>query len=224
LSLDMRPAPQLAVVVAAALSLLIPASARAQDSLRQAAWLRAIVRLQPSAFRALPRAVRRALTERECVIPQTGWPEMAGQPHNVVSGRFTSPQRRDWAVLCSRQNESLAHVLILHGGTGMRVDSLASSRLSDYLIMRGADRRIFVREIKTVTPAIIRDVAKPYADPLPRCLDHDGLQDSFADQQSTFWYKLDGRWLDLGIGGTRLGERWRALYSRPCTRSGRRTR
>ncbi len=206
------------LVLALALSLLVPSFARAQDSVRNTI-VRTIVRLEPSAFPSLPVAVRRALTKRDCVIPQTGWQRMDPRPHNVARGRFTSPRRHDWAVLCSRRDRDESYMIILHGRTGILMDSLAFQRLSDYMLQLGTNW-IFVREISTVTPARIRGVAEPHADRLPRCLDHDGVKDSFADDAATFWYRLQGRWLDLEIGGMDAANWRRTMYARPCDRRG----
>jgi hypothetical protein len=191
--------------------LIAPASARAQDSPGRAQSLRAVVRLSPMAISQLPLAVRRGLIARRCTVPQTPFLRM---PHNVLQGRFIDPRHRDWAVLCSPKGRDWAHVLVFHRGSARRVDSLAGASLSSHLEQRG-NRWLYVRSLSRANPAEIRQMAKRHADPLPRCLDHDGLIDALGDDTSTAWYRLHGRWRDLGISGT-LSDGYQAAYARPC--------
>lgn len=58
-----------------------------------------------------------------------------------------------------------------------RVDPLALHRISTYFMPLG-ERLVFERQLSRVTPATIREMAWPSRDPLPRCLDHDGFNDS----------------------------------------------
>jgi hypothetical protein len=205
-----------AATVAAGFALLAPRPVPAQaGDATLADSLRAVLRLPPAAFPQLPRAVRRALVARGCTIPQSAW---AAGPHNVVSGRFTGAARRDWAVLCARRHSS--YILVFHGGSPRRVDSLAHAPLTRSLVAAGPGRWVYERHLTRATPADIHEMAAAYDDPLPRCLDHDGLNDAPSDKSSELWYRLGARWRDL-LGHALLSEEDRAVYTAPCSPTSR---
>src|SRR5712692_8464383 len=73
----------------------------------------------------------------DCSIPQ---PSEAGQPKNVISGRFTTAAGTDWAVLCARDRRAV--ILVFRGGRSNQVDELAEDADSQYLqVMTGSEIR-----------------------------------------------------------------------------------
>ena len=91
----------------------------------QASWNVAadeIVRLEPAVFENVPPAIRKALSDQGCSIPQT-WGN--ARPHNIVSGAFAAPEQNDWAALCSRNARSA--VVVFWGGPA-RCPPLTASR------------------------------------------------------------------------------------------------
>jgi hypothetical protein len=154
---------------------------------------RATIRLSPSAFPALPRAVRRELERRGCVIPQA-FSNRA--PHNIVRGRFTSSAHHDWAVLCSRRQVS--SILVFRGGSVASVLQLARQPDRGYLQTVGPGGVIgFSRAIGVADPKFIREHHEWYGGPQPPPLEHDGINDMFVEKASIVWYRYRGRWLQL---------------------------
>jgi hypothetical protein len=157
-------------------------------------WTRAeeaTVRLQPSKIPGLPAEVREELERRGCTIPQ---PFNGGSPQNVVTGRFTSATRTDWAVLCSRDRAS--SILVFRGGSA-EVAEIAKARDRHYLQGVGDGAIGFSRAIGVASPQFIREHYETYGGPKPPRLDHDGIDDSFIGKASGVWYWHGGRWLRL---------------------------
>lgn len=164
---------------------------RAQDE-----WARpdsATVRLAPSSFPALPAPIRRDLERRGCRVPQAA---ERPEPHNVIRGAFTGPNRIEWAVLCSVRNASRT---LLYGNSGTApIDSFAESRDIDFLQGIGNGRIGFSHRIGVVTAAYIRESAKAYGGPKPPpVIDHDGIEDAFVGKASAIAYFYRGKWLSL---------------------------
>ena len=152
-----------------------------------------IRRLPPDSFPRLPVAIRAALSARGCTVPQSF---VEGRPHNVISGRFAQAQQRDWAVLCSRHDSS--SILIFWGGRRIvPPDELGWTADAGFLQGVGAGRIGYSHVIAVAGPERIRAYSAAFGGPLPERLDHDGLEDAFAEKASTVLYLEKGRWLSL---------------------------
>ncbi len=178
-------------------ALLVPCGATsrlsAQTSHNWAAAERAILRLSPSRFPQLPPAVREELERRRCTIPQTYFP---GPPHNVIAGAFAQPGQRDWAVVCSVNGRST--ILVFWAGWLKTPPAeLAPIDDSHFLQTIGEDKIGYSRAIDRVDPAWIRVYAKEYGGPLPKRLDHDGINEAFLEKASHVHYHEDGEWQEL---------------------------
>jgi hypothetical protein len=118
------------------------------------------------------------------------------RPHNVIQGHFAHAGQRDWAVLCSRHDSS--SVLIFWGGAAATSPTeFPSARDAGYLQGIGDGRIGYSRLISAATPARIRAYAVSFNGPLPQTLDHDGVEDAFAEKASVVSYLEAGRWLTL---------------------------
>lgn len=158
-------------------------------------WTRAdlsTVRLEPAEIGNLSAAVLAELSRRDCTVPQAFG---ANATTNVVSGRFTSSDKVDIAVLCSRERSSV--ILVFRGGEVDSVDELASSPDRDYLQVVMPGEIGFSRQIGVATPAAIRTYAEAFSGEVPPGLDHEGIDDAFAGKASTIWYWHEDRWLRL---------------------------
>jgi hypothetical protein len=165
----------------------------AQTGLDWAAAEQAILRLPPSRFPQLPRAVREELDQRRCTIPQTYFP---GPPHNVIEGAFARPGQRDWAVVCSLNRRST--ILVFWAGKLTPPPAeLAPMDDSHFLQTIGDGKIGYSRAIDRVNPAWIRVYAQEYGGPLPKRLDHDGINDAFLEKASQVLYQEDGGWQEL---------------------------
>ena len=165
--------------------------AQTPEAWEQAA--RTIRRLPPDSFPQLPPAIRVALEARGCSVPQSFTSE---RPHNVITGRFAHAGQQDWAILCSRQDSS--SVLIFWGSAEAEPPTeFPRVRDAGFLQGIGEGRIGFSRLLMVATPARIRDYAASFDGPLPAALDHDGVEDAFAEKASAVSYFEAGRWLAL---------------------------
>ena len=157
--------------------------------------LERMVRLPPSAFPDLPRDIAAELERRGCRIPQATFYD--SQPHNVISGEFARRGQTDWAVLCS--TNGVSELLVFWGG-----EHRCPNRLP-----HGADRGCFQDVMGDGTMAysclIARADEKYITEKLALyrmsetapLIDHDGINDIFAEKASSVLYCHEGRWLDL---------------------------
>lgn len=148
-------------------------------------------RLAPAMFSRLPAGIRRDLEKRGCTIPQAF---TANRPGSVISGRFTSTVKTDWAVLCSVDRAS--SILVFRGGSVSSVAELANFPDSTFLQVVGPNDAIgYSRAIVVATAGYIREHNRSNLT-LPR-LGHDGINDLFVEKGSSIWYWDGGRWLEL---------------------------
>jgi hypothetical protein len=185
--------PILYAIVGMLVSCGIALPVQAQTGNEWAAAARAIRRLPPSGFPQLPRAVQVALEKRRCTIPQSFYPE---RPHNVVTGSFARRGQRDWAVLCSVDGRSTI-LVFWAGGVTPAPAELAPADDASFLQGIGNDRIGYSRAIDRADTAWIREHAEAYSGPLPKRLDHDGINDAFVEKASEVFYYEDGAWQGL---------------------------
>jgi hypothetical protein len=169
----------------------LPIHAQTRDDWAAAA--RAIRRLPPEGFPQLPRVVRDALKKRRCTVPQSFYPE---RPHNVVSGAFARPGQLDWAVLCSVDGRS-AILVFWAGGVTQAPAELAPADDAAFLQGIGDGKIGYSRAIDRADTAWIREHAEAYDGPLPKRLDHDGIDDAFVEKASQVLYYEAGAWQTL---------------------------
>jgi hypothetical protein len=152
----------------------------------------AIRRLAPAAFPHLPATVRQALEQRGCTVPQSF---VDRSPHNVVRGHFARPRQTDWAVLCSRRDTSV--VLVFWAGRATDPAALNPQPDATFLQGIGGGAIGFSRVLGVATASHIRRYAEAHGSLLPTRMDHDGLEDAFAEKASTIVYWDAGQWLSL---------------------------
>ena len=162
------------------------ASLSAQDATRWARADSSVVRLAPTSFPQLPADIQADLLARGCRIPQT---YLSDRPHNVVVGRLTHLESRDWAVLCSVGG--ISRVLVYRAEAPTSPDSLAPEPDRKYLQGWGGDRVVYSREIALLHADDIRQL---YGDSLPMPAVRDGINDAFAGKTSKLHYWHDGAW------------------------------
>lgn len=153
----------------------------------------ATVRLSPRAFRSLPRNVIHTLEARGCSIPQLFG---TSEPHNVVKGEFMKKGQTDWAVLCSRNKRS--SILIFAGGSSKRVTAIAESADRTFLqTIDGGGNIGFSRAIDAVGRDFLVKHHEEYDGPTLPPIDHQGINDTFAEKGSVVHYYYRGKWLHL---------------------------
>jgi hypothetical protein len=160
-------------------------------------WARAeslIVRLSPADFPDVPDTVRNHLVELGCSIPQ-GWGDP--DPHNVVSGRFASPEQTDWAALCSRDGTSA--VVVLWGGPVACPAPLAPMPDRNFLQDLGQDGIHFSRGLSAIPADRLSRHWTPSGDAPPQ-IGRDALADAFFEKGATAYYCHEGRWLEFTAG------------------------
>ncbi len=154
---------------------------------------RETVRLPPSDFSNLPKSVGTDLDARGCTIPQVYCRNC--QPHNVISGHFKHSGQVDWAVLCSIDRQST--LLVYWGGSAESVSELSTTADKHWLQGIGGDNIGFSHGISTVDAKYITDHAHWYGGELPPHLDHEGIDEWFAEKASSVHYWYEGEWLEL---------------------------
>ena len=151
-------------------------------------------RLPPSAFRDLPPAVAQDLESRGCLIPQS---ELIPNPHNVVKGSFARPGQTDWAVLCSLHG--ISSILVFWNGSVKDPASLAAFDDSIYVQSMGPNgtQPTFSRILQIAGKEFIEGHYQAYGGLKPPPIDHQGIDDSFAEKGSVVWYFYEGKWMKL---------------------------
>jgi hypothetical protein len=175
---------------------------------------RRIVRLSPAAFPELPRNVVRELQSRGCTVPQSAYTK---RPHNVIKGEFAKPGQTDWAVLCSvNQTPWLfsfwsdphyaSSILVFWNGSENHPAEIAPKEDRNFLqgitpteigfsrIIGTAGREFIMRHNDSAYGA---PSAPPAYKRLDLRIDHQGIDDSFAEKGSETWYFHDGKWARL---------------------------
>ncbi len=152
-----------------------------------------LIRLNPSKFTELHQGVIKNLEDRKCTIPQIWHNENL---HNVISGEFSRKGQKDWAVLCSVNK--ISSILIFWNGSTAKVAEIAKSDDLDYFQgVTGDDEMGFSRVIDTVDKKYIVDHYNSYGGTKPPQIDHEGINDAFAEKASHVLYLHRGKWLEL---------------------------
>lgn len=153
----------------------------------------ATVRLSPKSFHQLPRSIIRNLQNRGCTIPQEF---VNTEPHNVISGEFITKGQRDWAVLCSRKHSS--SILVFWGGSVRKVSTIAASPDIGFLqTIDGGGSIGFSRAIGAVGRDYILKHYREYGGAKPPRIDHQGINDGYAQKGSVVHYYYLGKWQEL---------------------------
>jgi hypothetical protein len=151
----------------------------------------AVGRLAPlSDFPELPAAIAHDLANRGCRIPQV---EGVPKRHNVIRGEFEKPRQRDWAALCLQRNTSI--IFVYWNGSAKSPTPLAP--LDETM---SASKRGYSRILHVAGGKFIRNHYNPSAsdlDPLPKVLDHDGIDVGIFGKGSSVHYFDSGKWLAL---------------------------
>jgi len=160
---------------------------------------RAIRRLSPSAFPALPSIIKQDLARRGCTVPQPDPAAIGPMPdrdrlRNVISGHFQRRLQMDWAVVCSRNRVST--ILVFWGGRANNVSELEQRPDADFLQGMGADTIAFSRAIEVASEAHIRDHFRR-DEAKPPVIQHAGIEDNFLGKASTVWYWRTGKWVPV---------------------------
>jgi len=158
--------------------------------------------VSPASFPQLPKNIVRNLQSRRCKIPQIiyPWPDRYWKPgrHNVIRGRFATPDQYDWAVFCLRNGTS--SIFIYWGGSTTSVAEIEKqpdvvwSHFKDGVGDYG--RAIFRADKKTIL-RYDKEYHQPDIDPLLPPIDHDGIMDAYLEKASTIHYYYRRKWLML---------------------------
>jgi hypothetical protein len=152
---------------------------------------RVIGRLAPvTDFPDLPTGIAQDVANRGCQIPQV---KGVSARHNVIKGEFEKPGQRDWAVLCLQKNTST--ILVYWNGSAKNPAQLAP--LDETIT---PSKNGYYRILQAVGEKFIRshyDASAACLDPLPKTLDHDGIDDGIFEKGSIVHYFNNGMWLKL---------------------------
>lgn len=140
----------------------------------------------------IPEKIKKALNSQGCSIPQS---KFSKSPHNFIQGHFSSTTSKDWAFLCSKGGKSSIFV-IWEKGTPCPT-SFATQEDKKYLQTIDKNKIVYSRVLSSATKKRILSHQKAYGGPLPKNLDHEGIDDSFSEMASVTYYCENGKWLEL---------------------------
>jgi hypothetical protein len=103
------------------------------------------------------------------------------------------PGQRDWAALCMQKNSSI--IFVYWNEPAKSPTQLAPLDETLTLSKRGYFRILHVAGEKFMRSH--QDAYAPEMDPLPRILDHDGIDDGILEKGSSVHYFDNGKWLTL---------------------------
>ncbi len=171
--------------------LMLAFSSRAAAQMEWNVAVERITRLSPGAFWNLSRDAVVALEVEGCTVPQA-WGE--NEPHNVIVGWFGAPGQDDWAVLCSKEENS--SIVVMWGGPVSCPTPIAPP-LADQSFLQGVglDGILFSRGIASIR-LDPRYWAYPQS-PLLDSLTHDAISDTFYEKGATAYYCEGGVWLEF---------------------------
>lgn len=173
-------------VVLIALLALSGAAAAAEGIIR---------RLPPSDFAELPHSIRQTLEQRKCTIPQS-WEGWELKRHNVIQGAFFKAPQIDWAVLCSVEARST--ILVFEQGSSQPSAELALADDQDFVQVVKPGELGFSRVINAIGRKRILDDHREFGrEKPPSPLNHQGIDDAFAEKASVIHYFQKGQWLKL---------------------------
>jgi hypothetical protein len=131
------------------------------------------------AFPQLPPTVAGVLRDRGCTIPQ---PSPTGPPRNVIRGQFFRSGESGWAVYCSADKTTA--VLAFRNDRDTQPDVISSSgEYGDSHEILSVEPQEFLRRYRMMGGPVP-----------PSILDHQGIDDGFAEKASVRWYFHDGKW------------------------------
>ena len=152
----------------------------------------AIRRLPIDSFPQLPEGVAGVLREKGCIVPQ---PEPEGPGVNVISGEFFATGQAGWAVLCSRNGQSV--ILVFRDESGASPEELAPADDRGFLQGVGNGVIAYSRQISTVDRQYIVRHYRAYGGPEPPPIRHAGIDDAFLEKASVVHYWYEDTWLRL---------------------------
>lgn len=153
------------------------------------------IRLLPLAsFPDMPPAIAAALTQRQCMIPQSF---EAQQPENVIHGSFRAPGTADWAALCSSSGSTTLFVFFAG-----QFDSPIALRSQSDTAWLGAEPGNST--FGSSWGIAVRPAAELRSSPELRrsttSVDHDAIDDARLERSLTVHYFQAGKWLRLNPG------------------------
>jgi len=161
----------------------LPSAGSPADSIRY---------LTIDSFPDLPRAVRKELAERGCIVPQASFPRT---PHSVVKGEFAARGQTDWAALCTRGDT--ADIVVVWGGPITCPTPLAPAALQHQMQRIAANETGYSRALFAASVQYIVEHDREHTAPRPAAIDHSGINDAFVGKASSIHYCYNGKWFLL---------------------------
>jgi len=172
--------------------LLVVFTAGAIHAQDRVAAEKAMLRLAPDAFPALPVNVKKDLQKRGCTIPQRFNKK---EPHNVIRGGFIRKDQMDWAILCS--TGGVSSILVYSSGSVKNVLKTAIKPDVNFLQSVGRAGIVYSRSIEMLPAKSIRATYRERGVYKPPLAVHAGIVDGDAEKTSIIRYYDSGKWLEL---------------------------
>jgi hypothetical protein len=140
----------------------------------------------PSAFGELPGAFRAELASRGCSVPQSD------SGSNVIHGHFGGGSQVDWAVLCSRREQSM--IFTYWGGPKNCPREIQLAPDNQYSAVYST-RTAFLRSIYVTDGYQVHGPRGRPGTDRRVTLAHDAIEDSKHNGGSTVWFCEAGKWI-----------------------------
>ncbi len=148
--------------------------------------------IKPDQVPGVPRKVVKAIESQGCEIPQS-WD--VRNPHNLIAGSFASRKSKDWAVLCSKNGNS--SIFVVWEKEAPCPSTFAPSENRRVLQVINEGKVGYSRFLSAASKDSILAHQQTYGGPLPKNLDHQGIDDAFVPKASVTYYCEGGQWLTL---------------------------
>jgi hypothetical protein len=153
--------------------------------------------LKTNQFPNVPKPIQEKLAAMGCEIPQSS---DNSEPHNILKGQFAAAGQWDWAVVCSKNKQSI--LVILWGGPA-QCDSkpwgpYGDKETSEGLNQPPAGPKKYFLTLEKVSAKFLNAHAEYQELKLPKGFTHDALGYSFPELGGHNDYCYNGKWVELG--------------------------
>lgn len=154
-----------------------------------------IIRINANSFSKLPIQIIKYLNSNGYLIPQANMKKEF--IHNVISGEFISKNKKDWAVLASKDYNSRILVFIEGKVTENNIVELDLHEDKAYLQTIGDNKIGYSRYISVVDNTKLRKYYKSKNEKNKIAFSHQGFESSYYGKGSIIYLFKEGKWISF---------------------------
>jgi len=154
-----------------------------------------IIRINANRFSKLPIQIIKYLNNNGYLIPQANMKRES--IHNVISGEFISENKKDWAVLASKDYNSRILVFIEGKITENKIVELALHEDEGYLQTIGDNKIGYSRCLSVVDNTKLRKYYKLKDEKSKIVFSHQGFESSYYGKGSIVYFFKKGKWISF---------------------------